>query len=492
MRGRRDVLRGLCTASVVTLLLASSTVVAWADPSRADILRGIGADAVAADYVVLVDTSGSMAADNRYGSVVQSLSGLFDAMSPGDHVSLYTFDNAVTPVYLGPSEPAAGILGKLPAAPNPTGATDLGKAISAALDELERPGAAPVANVLLVTDGAHEPPSDSPYPRASGPAWDALRQRASKFDASVVSAYAVPLGDHASGAALLKSVFSDAVVLDPANVQNLRDYLSRTKGAVELAKARTVLAQDSGKSLDATWKFRPGDDGATEVAVTLTAQTKHVPMSVSGLELTAGDGSVLASVTNSTVEVGPGQSVTVHGSVVYKPSSGLPIYHTQSTTTPITLRANLSSPWAAALQPEIHLGLPDNFTVTSSQITLSRSTGWPWFLPVVLIVLAMLVIGLVLIRLRRRHALSGTLVVRDSDGSAELARFSLTGATTPLDSPALPGHGEVAAVHHGGQPAMRISYSSAPASRPAVSGQCWPGGSVVLGGLFFSHVKVGG
>ncbi|MFI9387548.1 VWA domain-containing protein [Kutzneria sp. NPDC052558] len=480
-------MRGLSVAGVAVLLLASSAITSWADPSRADILNSIGADAVAADYVVLVDTSGSMAADGRYSSVVHSLTGLFDAMSPGDHVSVYTFDDAVTPVYLGPAEPAATILGKLPAGPNPTGATDLGKAIGTALDTLEQPSAAPVANVVLVTDGAHEPPPGSPYPQSTGPAWDALRQRASRFTASTVSAYAVPLGDHASGAALLKSVFPDAVVLDPENVQDLHDYLARTKATVELAKARTLLAEDTGKSLNASWKF-----AGAKVSVTLKSKTRHVPIAVSGLALTAGDGDVVAKLDTSTVQVAPGQEVTLKGSVAYQPSSGLTYQHTESTTTAITVHGDLSSPWTAGLQPDIRLGLPEKFEAASPPQTFSTAVGSPWFIPVAVLALAAMAAGITAVLRRRGQVLSGVLVVRGGDGDTVLAKFPLSGTTTTLDNPALPGRGEVAAVRRRGRTNMRISYSSAPGARPAVSGLCGPGGSLVLGGLFFAHVKIGG
>jgi hypothetical protein len=465
-------------------------------PTKSDIFAQLHVDEVPADYVVMVDTSGSMATDGRYGTAIQALTGLFDALSTEDRVALYTFDSSVNPAYLGPSMSPADITGRLPGQPT-GGATDLGRVISVALDELQRQDAAPVANVVFITDGDHDAPAGSPYADLSAPAWEVLRQRANTTNVPMVSVYAVPLGDQTSGADVVKSVFTGATVLDPGSVQSLGEYLGRSKDRVRIEKARTVLAPDIGRTVAATWDVGPAKDGTADVTVTLTSKTEHIPIDVDKLRLTADDAAIRLDQPDPHVVIAPGGSVQVDGSVHYRPSSGFPIERTSSTDAVLTLSAAVSSPWTEVLKPEIDLRVDGPLTTSSKPVALSREVGSPWLLPTGVATLVMLAAGTFLVFRLRRQVLSGTLVVYSGDQETTIAQVPLSGSRMRLTANELPGSGLVRPVRsiwprrNGHEVELKISYSGVPGTQSDVTRRCGSGGTIILGGLFFSHVKEG-
>src|SRR5258705_8124014 len=65
----RLALSALLVAVCAVLALTTGPALADPAPTREDIYRQLGVDAVPADYVILVDTSGSMSVDGRYNNV---------------------------------------------------------------------------------------------------------------------------------------------------------------------------------------------------------------------------------------------------------------------------------------------------------------------------------------------------------------------------------------------------------------------------------------
>lgn len=482
-------------AAALLMALSSSPAAAQTDePTRAEILDMLGSGHVPADYIVLLDTSGSMAEGNRYATAVQALGGLFEALPAEDRVALYTFDSSVNPEYQGPRLPSPELIGKLPPAPNPTGSTDLGKAMSVALEELQRNGAAQVANVVIITDGAHDPAPGSPYADPAGPAWEALRQQAKQKAASTLSVYVVPLGDGSSGAAAVKSVFDSTIVLAPGDMRNLREYLNRSKARVEIEKARTVLSGDIGRSLETKWKIEPGDDGRAEVVVTLTSTAKHLPVDVENVRMEVGNKAIGVTISQQRHRIEPGKSVDITGFLSYQPKGDMLMRRTVAEETTISLRATVRSSWTAALKPEIDLAVDRELTAGSDPVTLSRTVGSSLFLPGFGVLVLVLVVLTVFLRRRRRDVLDGTLIISTGVESSELARFKLSGSKTVLDGRGLPGRGAVMPDRPlwgkcGAD--LKISYTNAPDARPPVTGRCRSGGSLILGGLYFSHLKNG-
>ncbi|MGA6165987.1 vWA domain-containing protein [Amycolatopsis magusensis] len=480
----------LVTAAAALLLALSSGPAAaqTGDSTRAEILASLSATQVPADYIVLLDTSGSMAGGNRYATAVASLSGLFDALPSEDHVALYTFDSTPNPEYRGPSRPAAELLGKLPSGPNPNGATDLGKAMAVALQELQRDGAARVANIVIITDGAHDPVASSPYADSTGSAWEALRQQGKQKASPTLSVYAVPLGDGTAGTATVKSVFDDAIVLTPGDVQNLREYLGRSKASVEMEKARTILTNDIGSSLEAHWRVEPGDNGNARVVVTLTSTAKHVPVDVSDIRLDAG--ALHVAIPSQQYRIEPGTSVDITGSLDIQQQDDMFMQRTVTEEVVVGLQATVRSSWTAALKPEIDLAVDRQFTSQSPPLALSRTIGSPLFLPAAALSILALAAAVMFLGRRRQGVLDGTLVVTTGLEPGELARITLAGRKTALDG--LPGRGWVTPdgiwAKRGG---LKISYTNSPDTRAPVTGRCADGGSLILGGLVFSHLKNG-
>lgn len=480
-------------AAVLLIAMSALPAAAEADPTRAEILASLGSDKVPADYVVLLDTSGSMAQGNRYITAVQALGGLFEALPHGGpDRALHLRQHNGSAVPGAESAHAADLLGKLPAAPDPSGSTDLGQAMSVALQELGRDGAAQVANVVIITDGAHDAPPGSPYADQKAPAWETLRQQAKKRSGQALSVYAVPLGDGTSGAAVVKSVFDGAIVLAPADVQNLREYLNRSKTKVTMDKARTVLGQDIGKSLDAKWDIRPVDGGNARVVVTLTSKMTNVPLEVGNVRMDAGAARVDIEPQQHVIE--PGKSIEVNGSLVQQSTDDLFMRRPVTTETAVQLSATVRSGWTASLKPEIDLGVDRDFTTRSASVALTRTVGSPLFLPILVLLASALVASALYFGFRRGRALTGLLVVSSGAEPVEIAQFVLRGHRTVLDGGDLPGRGVVTP---GGKwwdrrgAHLKISYTNAPGTRTPVIGRCGTGGSLILGGLTFSHFKNG-
>lgn len=202
---------------------------------------------VHADYIVLLDNSQSMAAPNRYPLTLAALPRLFEGLPAADHVSLSTFGRSVQNVYTGPPRSAAYLVGRLPAQPT-ADATDLGPAIGAALDELERADAAPVAGVLLITDGLPDPPPDSPYADPASPAWAALVRRAHAVLRDDKVIYPVLLGAGGFDDAEAARVLGNTVVLHPGDLDRYRNDLATVRTRAETAEARVRTGAPSPAS----------------------------------------------------------------------------------------------------------------------------------------------------------------------------------------------------------------------------------------------------
>jgi hypothetical protein len=130
------------TASLVSVAVALAVLVGFAPnasasadgPTRQEIFQTLNVDEVPADYVVLVDTSGSMNDGGLYGDVRGTLATFFAGLTPADHLAVYTFDDFPTPRYLGPASNPGRALASLPPRPRPpsSGNTDIGAALAAA------------------------------------------------------------------------------------------------------------------------------------------------------------------------------------------------------------------------------------------------------------------------------------------------------------------------------------------------------------------------
>lgn len=250
---------GLIAATV--MLVAGGAGPAVAAPSAPDeVYAALGIDGVPADYVVMVDVSGSIDAE-RYTGLKRSLTAFLAALAPDDQVTLVPFADTAR----ARTQPAGRSPGKL-VATLPAVAdgqhTDIDAAIEKSIEVLKRPGAPSVATVVLLTDGEHDPPAASPYPFTSGYQWNQLTEAAGALPQSSVQAYAVPLAGR-TGAPLLKKVFPQARVLQTATIDKLTTVLEQPKAAARAAKASSVLAGDLGRGFGSPGRPVPSAPGVT-------------------------------------------------------------------------------------------------------------------------------------------------------------------------------------------------------------------------------------
>ncbi|GAA0460202.1 hypothetical protein Ade02nite_14410 [Paractinoplanes deccanensis] len=490
----RRLARGVAVAGLAALALAVPlSAPASADDSREDIFRRLQADQVPADYVVLVDTSSSMATSNLYGGVRATLGSFLGGLSPSDHVALFTFDEDAVPRYIGPAGNTSRMLAELPA--TATGSsTDIGRAIEQAVGELERPGAAAVASVVLITDGAHSPASSSDYPQSTGPAWSTLKARAAKLKATSVKGYALPLSGE-SGASLLGSVVRGTTVLDPSAVAQLGAYLDRSKTGARLGKAKVLLAADQGKGVTATWEAPATADLTgrdAPVTLTLRSDTTHTPLTVTGLSASIADGPQVTGDLPDRVDLAPGEARTFPLALRWD-RDPLPIPFRDSDTSngPLALIGQVTAPWAKALSPDIDLrtratvaGDPRTVTVTSTVGTWTAQAIAAAAAALVLMLLALI------LYLRKRAPQSGTLVAVSPMTGQEVARFPLRGRLTRFGGPPLTGEGTVVARRVPRQDTNTdgVEYEITFRRLDRTDTTTLPSrGSVLLGGMAFEH-----
>ncbi len=384
----------------------------------AEVLQELRVDTVAADYVLLIDTSGSMDRAGLYGPVRRSLQLLLDALDPSDHVSLITFDARPTLRYSGTPTAEGGPLERLPAAA--TGqSTDIGAAISAGLRELERPDAQTVGTMLLFTDGKHEPPAESPYSGTSGPVWRDLANRARALrDRHQVTGYPVELGSGPTDASLLSREFPDVEVLALPPDQ-LRSFFQRVKQSTRVRKARSVLAADRAGAVVVSWPGRRLTNlklgrGNGEAVVTFQSTMAHVPLELTGVSLKASGITLRATglPDRLTLEPGEERSLTLH--LTFPPlSRGWSIgRRTVIQSGRLAVAATITSPWDQVLRENLNLPVHAGLIGQVTAVRATGQVGWSGAAVVASALLLLALAGLLRLgRLRRQPRLVGTLTI---------------------------------------------------------------------------------
>ena len=279
--------RRLTAGALVALALVSVPATASAAPdqdSLDDVVSALKVARKPSDYVIVVDTSGSMTTDGRYAKVKTALRSLLQELKPDDHVSLVTFDTGAKVLYRG--NISKGRYGALEALPvTPTGdLTDIGAGISAGLGELEAPGAKDLGALVLITDGKLDTAEGSDYRTADSAGWSKLRKRAEAISAKhQIAGYAIAL-ESAADAALLKKVLPKATDI-PA--KDIDERLSELDSALVRFQAAQRLQPDLEHGVEASWSGEltdlPESGGSTTAEVTLTSTYERIPVEVSDL-----------------------------------------------------------------------------------------------------------------------------------------------------------------------------------------------------------------
>ncbi len=354
---------------------------------RAEVFRQLGVDDVAADYVVVVDTSKSMLQEDRYARVKSALASFVGALSPNDRLTIITFDGIPTVVFAGKvgSNPNTAVEA-LPAKP-PGNNTDIGSGLRAGIDELTRPGGADVAALVILTDGVHDPAKGSDFPQKSGPAWDELRAKAASLSASRrLRVYPMALTS-GTDVGLVINVFPGATSLSLSQGQ-LESYFQDVKEAVRYDKASLMLAADESGAVTVVW---PEESlgrvdlaaGKSEFDVTLTSTMTRIPLVVEDLAVTSsGDFPINFSIDPGSVTLAPGASARIHVSATWVPPQGFYFGKRQLTMSDeLQMTGTIQSPWSQVIVKDLGLTLPASIAAVPAELTAAGEIGTSvWFL----------------------------------------------------------------------------------------------------------------
>ncbi|MEH0844163.1 vWA domain-containing protein [Micromonospora sp. CPCC 205711] len=489
---RRTVAAVAAALTAVAVACLPVAPAAGAPGDSDEVYAALGVNRVAADYVVLVDVSRSMRDGGRYEQVKRALRTFLAALAPDDRVALVTFADSARVVHDGPAGRAPDqLVAKLPRSADGRH-TDIGAAVETSLRLLGRRGTPPIATVVLLTDGRHDPPAGSAYPFEQGYAWNQLVRSARSLRKTSLNAYAVPLTG-STGAPLLARVYPGARVLAPTSIDRLGAQLEQPKAAARAAKARSLLGEDVSHGVRVSWPAGAGRIGAgrTRLEVRLRSTTTRIPLVVDHLVVRSDRSDVRVSVPGGPVELPAGGTATVPVTVDWDagPRRVAPLARVTGDAA-FTLDGEVDSPWAAVLTGELGADFAPRLDGGPTRGTLSAqrgSIGW-WALGAALLV-AMAAAGW-WGRARRLHpALAGTLRLRDDSGGER--DLVLTGRRTAItaDSTGLPGYGEVTARRSSvGASEVRlvIGYSRDGSVAAREVGTCGPGETVALGGVDFT------
>jgi hypothetical protein len=473
-------------AGAAVAVLMSVTPAAAQPPTLEEIYQRLGVDRSGAEYVVLIDTSASMRTGNLYDAVRASLREFFAALAPDDSATLVAMAGTAQQIWSGkvgrnPDE----IVSRMPALPD--GAhTDLGAGISAAVGILEQRAAVPVAGVIMLTDGQHDPPPGSPFPLAGGYAWQELAERATKLPQRI-SAFGVQLRG-VSGADQLRRVFPSAQVLDSSAVDQLTTRLAEPKAAVRAAAARRLLEPDASAQVSVAW---PGDfrlrAGANRVRLTLSSSARHLPLQVTDLRVSSSDPSIRVDVPAEPLTIEPGGSAPVVLTVRWDAGgrSWQPL-HEARRAVEVTLSATAGTEWAQPLSRDLGLTVAPTLTATPATLTGSAQRGsWPAWLVAAVLLLVLMAAGAWLRWLRLHPVPGGTLLAtRTTSADRPAGSMPLQRRRAGISAARLgiPGSGTVSGRREGARarPLLEISYSPDGTAERTVTGQCPEGGAVDL------------
>lgn len=278
-----------------------------------------GVATVPADFVVVVDTSGSMSQGQNppYPSVLEAFRSLVDSIPDGDNLSVLTFDSSPNLVFQDRVTAASRVQARdaLPRVAKGK-ATDIGSALDATLRRLERADASDVELVIFLTDGQHQPAAGSAYPATSGQEWDALRARAQQVAASHNTlVLGVGLGDQgAGGIELLRQVFGSPEI-NSLPAQQLPDFFRESVRRSQLARLAKLVDQELANRVEVTSTASTRLAKSFETDVTLESHLKKLPVDVAiaGVKVKDANGDPVDAeiVGDRSLRIGPDGTATV-------------------------------------------------------------------------------------------------------------------------------------------------------------------------------------
>jgi len=314
-----SVCRACLAATVVLASLAVGVAARAQTPSTIDdLMRLFRVGEVPADFVIVIDTSGSMSSgeDPPYPGVVEAYKVLIDTIPDGDFVSVITFDTEPDLRFRDTLDSSNRSRAKLVLPEKAEGKhTDIGKAIDATLDRLGRADANEIQTVVFMTDGKHDPPDGSPYPTTHGPAWKALKDRARELEATHdITVLGIGLAE-GTDVGLLRTVFTD-VEINSLPPDQLPGFFEEAVQRSRLARLRRLVERelaDGGVRLRSSTTTELQHSISAEVDVTSTFQKLPVRLTISKVRVTDREGNpVLARLEGpESVVLQPGETASI-------------------------------------------------------------------------------------------------------------------------------------------------------------------------------------
>ena len=531
----------IATAVVVFATLAGPAEAGVPQATEERVFRALGLGRVSADYVVLVDTSGSMQANGLYGKLKPSLLDFLAALSAHDHLSLISFDTAPRLLYsgrIGPSRLAglrrfsnragssasrAPIVRRLPqrAAGEKT---DIGSAIDAALAEVERPRASEIPSIIMFTDGRHDPPAGSRYRAVPSPnrvlprgSWQALARRGDAIGRErLVSSYAMALTANTDAAALRRILDDTTVVALPRG--QMRYYLNRVKHDTRVQKARSLVQRDLDATISVQWPETLEDldpaDASFEATIRVESDAARVPFVITNPRFVSSDPDVGVANLRDRLVVRPGAEIKVALRLSWSRAQSFGLgKRVEQIADGEALRfehSGITSPWSRVLtgfdlRPRPRIGNGE------TAMTIVGEVGWSWSKVLVIALLLAALLAAAAYRWFQTHArMTGVLLLQEPRPHWQTMQHGLpprpsieqSWISVPLEGRSVSvgpsnglsaGRGRVRARHSfGGRrlrrpPELVITYSNDGSRRRMKTRTCRPGSAVLINGTVFSH-----
>ena len=418
-----------------------------------DLFQIFNVNTIPADIIVVIDTSGSMSGGSNppYPAVLGAFAALVEALPAGDNLSVITFDVSPTLAFQGAvGGDRAAALSALPAVAEGLG-TDIGAAIEASLQRLDRADASQVQLVIFLTDGEHEPGRGSSYPTTAGAPWDQLRVAASEAaDRRNVQVIGFSLGGlGAGGMDLLRGVYGNPLInAQPA--EQLPEFFREAVRKTQLARLETEVSRD----IDRGVTFGVKGDGplapTMEIDVPVRSNLEHLEATVIVESVKAffdGTEPVEAEVVGaSTFVLPPGGESTVTVRVetpVGEPGFKVPA-EVEQRKVQVVIDASVSPEPARLLTEAVSPALAESTSVAAAyDYTGSRPVGWTisqFLTYLAFVALALFVLYLLWRRFLQVPPLVGGFVVtkdgKDDFIALDGKRMKLSGRLVPQARPA--------------------------------------------------------
>jgi hypothetical protein len=375
-----------------------------------------GLDTVPASYLFVVDESGSM--KPLWDGVRAALATFAQAVPDGSELDVRLFaGTAHQKIPATVSSPAArrNWAHELGSMPTPRGAhTDLGRAAKAAIDKLRAAPSDRLQFVFFLTDGQQDPALGSPYAATWNADWDALAREAQSVTMSRPVRVGIIRLTPSADQQFLQRIFPNALSTDAMTPAALHGWFQNQMAEAAVEKLRLLVSHDlnQGARLDSvavrTYAGRP-----REVMLPLRSDRRLVSSFISAgttLELPGG-GSLRA---RSDVTIEPGETKDVQFTLV---DANYPVYLPPGRR---TRNIDQQLVFNARPGPTGEFSLIGADTTTQGTTLLPKLTivgggalPWPLYVPVVLLITAVVGAGVVGAKWKMHRAfLPGRLIIR--------------------------------------------------------------------------------